>query len=66
LQFVATEIVEHFHLTYFYGIQQIAMKDRLLIDTINPIFIAVTAMAIHHGLSAWTTSELRVPQENIP
>jgi len=36
------------------------MKDRSLIDTINPIFIALTATAIHHCLSAWKTAKFRV------
>jgi hypothetical protein len=39
------------------------MQDRSLIDKINPIFIALTAMAIHHCLSAWNTGEFRVPSE---
>jgi len=39
------------------------MKDRSLIDKINPTFIALTATAIHHCLSAWKTGELRVPPE---
>jgi len=39
------------------------MKDRSLIDKINPTFIALTAMAIHHCQSAWKTGEFRVPPE---
>ena len=39
------------------------MKDRSLIDKINRTFIALTATAIHHCLSAWKTGELRVPPE---
>jgi hypothetical protein len=39
------------------------MKDRSLIGKINPTFIALTATAIHHYLSAWKTGEFRVPQE---
>jgi len=39
------------------------MKDRSLIDNINPTFIALTATAIHHCLSAWKTGEFRVPPE---
>jgi hypothetical protein len=31
------------------------MKDRSLIDKINPTFIAFTATAIHQCLSAWKT-----------
>jgi len=37
------------------------MKDKSLIDSINPTFIALGAMAIHHCLSAWNTDEFRVP-----
>ena len=39
------------------------MKDRSLIDKINLTFIALTATAIHHCLSAWKTGEFRVPPE---
>jgi hypothetical protein len=39
------------------------MNDRSLIDKINPIFIALTATAIHHCLSAWKIVEFRVPPE---
>jgi len=39
------------------------MKDRLLIDTINPTFIALTPTAIHHCLLACKTGEFRVPPE---
>jgi hypothetical protein len=33
------------------------MKDRLLIEKINPKFSALNATAIHHCLSAWKTVE---------
>jgi len=39
------------------------MQDRSLIDKINPTFIAITATAIHHCLSAWKTGEFRVLPE---
>jgi len=39
------------------------MKDRSLIDKINPTFIAVTATAIHHCLSAWKSGKFSVPPE---
>jgi hypothetical protein len=39
------------------------MKDRSLIDKINPIFIALTAMAIHNYVLAWKPSKFRVPAE---
>jgi len=39
------------------------MKDRSLIDKINPTFIALTEPAIHHCLSACKTGEFRVPPE---
>jgi hypothetical protein len=39
------------------------MQDRSLIDEINTTFIAITAMAIDHGLLAWITCEFRVPPE---
>jgi hypothetical protein len=39
------------------------MKDRSLIDKINPTFIALTTTAIHHFLSAWKTGEFRVSPE---
>jgi hypothetical protein len=39
------------------------MKDKSLIDKINPTFIALTATAIHHCLWAWNTGEFRVPLE---
>jgi len=38
-------------------------KDRSLIDKTNPIFIALTATAIHHRLLPWKTGEVRVPPE---
>jgi hypothetical protein len=39
------------------------LKDTALIDTINPTFIARTATAIHHCLSAWNTGQFRLPPE---
>jgi hypothetical protein len=39
------------------------MKDRSLIDKMNPTFIALTATDIHHCLSAWNTGEFRVQPE---
>jgi len=39
------------------------MKDIPLIDKFNPTFIALTAIAIHHCLSAWKTGEFRVLPE---
>jgi hypothetical protein len=39
------------------------MKDRSLIDKINPTLIALTATTIHHCLSAWKTGEFRVLSE---
>jgi len=39
------------------------MIDRLLIDNINLTFIALTAMAVHHCLSAWETGKFIVPSE---
>ena len=59
----ATEIVDLIHQIYFNGIQQMGMNDGSLIDIINPTFITRTTMAIHHCLSAWTTSEFRVRPE---
>ena len=56
-----TEIVNVIHGTNFYGIRQIRIKDRSLIDKINLTFIALTATAIHHCLSAWKSGEFRVP-----
>jgi len=56
-------MVDLIHRTYFYGIRQMGMKDRSLIDIINPTFITLTAMAIHHRLSACKTDEFRVPPE---
>jgi len=55
--------VDLIHWTYFYGIRQLGMKDRSLIDKINLTFIALTATAIHHCLSARKTGEFRVPPE---
>ena len=51
------------HRIYFYGIRQMGMKDRSLNDKINLTFIALTATAIHHCLSAWKTGEFRVLPE---
>jgi hypothetical protein len=42
------------------------MKDRSLIDKINPTFIALTATAIHHYQSAWKTDMFRVQPEFSP
>jgi hypothetical protein len=53
--------VDLIHQIYFYGIWQMGMKDRSLIDKINPTFIALTATAIHHYQSAWKTDVFRVP-----
>jgi len=39
------------------------MKDKSLIDTLNPTFIALTATAINHCLSAWKTCQFTVPPE---
>jgi len=39
------------------------MRDTSLIDTINPGCIALTAIAIHHCLSAWETGMLTDPPE---
>jgi hypothetical protein len=39
------------------------MKDQLLIDTINPTFIALTGMTFHHCVSTWTTGNFMVPPE---
>jgi len=55
--------VDLIHQTYFYGIQQMGMKDRSLIDKINPTFIALNATTIHQRLSAWKTGEFRIPPE---
>jgi len=60
-RFAATTIVVLIHWTYFYGIWQVGMKDRSLIDKINLTFIALTATAIDHCLSAWKTCNFRGP-----
>ena len=39
------------------------MEDRSSIEKINPTFIALTATAIHHCLSAWKTGVFRMPPE---
>jgi len=38
------------------------MKDRSLIEKINPTFFALTTMAMHHYLSACKTGKIWVPQ----
>jgi len=43
-----------------------AMKNRSLTHVINLTLIALTAMAIHHCLSAWKTGDFRVPPEIAP
>jgi len=42
------------------------MKDRPLIDEINPTFIALTAMVMHHYLLAWNAGEFSVLPEFAP
>ena len=42
------------------------MKDRSLIDYINPTFLALTTMGINHCLSACNNVESSVPQEFCP
>jgi len=59
----ATENVYLIHRTYFYGIWQMRMTDRSLIDKINPTFIALTATAIHRCLAAWTPGRFSVLPE---
>jgi len=59
-RFAATEIVDRIHCICFYGIRQMGMKDRSLMDKINPTFIALTATAINHCVSAWKAGEFRV------
>jgi hypothetical protein len=39
------------------------MKDRLLIEIINPIFISLTAPTVHHCLLVNTSGEFTVPPE---
>jgi hypothetical protein len=40
--------------------------DKLLLDKINPIFIALTTTSIHHCLLAWKSGEFRVSPEFSP
>jgi hypothetical protein len=56
-------MVDLIHQIYFYGIRQMGMKDRSLIDKINPTFIALTMTAILHYLLAWKTGKFRVPPD---
>ena len=56
-----THIVDLVHQAYFHCIWHMGMNDRALIDTINLIFIAFNATAIHHCLSVWKSCECRVP-----
>jgi hypothetical protein len=57
------EVVNLIHWTYLYGIHQMGMKDVSLTDKINPTFIALAEMAMHHGLLARKTAEFSVPRE---
>jgi len=59
--FAATQIVDLIHHIYFYGIQHMEIEAWSLIDQINPTFIAFTAQAIHHSLSASKSREFTVP-----
>jgi len=56
-----TEIVDHIHLTWFFGRWQMGMKDRSLIEIINLSFIALTATVIHHCLLACKPGNFMVP-----
>jgi hypothetical protein len=47
------------YLTYFYGIQQMGMKDRSSIDIINPTYIALTTTAIDQCPSVRNLGEVR-------
>jgi len=58
-----TDIVDGIHWTYFYGIGLMGMKDRSLIDKINPTFILLTATTTNRCLLASKTSEFRVPPQ---
>jgi len=62
-QFVVTEIIDFIHLTCFYSISQMEMKDRGLIGKINPTFIALTMTAIYHCLFVWKIGIFRVTPE---
>jgi len=59
-------IVDHISRTYCYGIYPMEIEDSLLIDKINPTFIALTIMAIHHFLSAWKRGEWRITPQSGP
>jgi len=61
--FAANVIVDLTHQTYLYDIQQMRMNYTSLIDTIDPTFISLSATAIYHCLSAWTTGKCRVMSE---
>jgi len=52
--------VDHIHRSDFYGMRLMGMEDTSMIDKINPTFIDLTAMAIHHCQSACETGEFRV------
>jgi len=51
------------HRTYFDGIRHMGMKDISLIDNVILTFIAITATANQHCLSAGKTCKFRVPPE---
>jgi len=55
--------VDFIRQTDFYGIPQIGEKDRSLINEINPTFIVLTKMAIHHCLSDRQAGEFTIPPE---
>ena len=55
--------MDYIHWTYFYGIRQMGMKVRSLIEISNLRLSGLTATAIHHCLSAWNTDEFRVLPE---
>jgi len=59
-EYAATEILDLICRTYFYGIWKMGMKDRFLINIMNPTLIALIAMAIHHCPLAWTMGEFRI------
>jgi len=61
ISFAATVIVDLIRQTYFYGIQQMGMKDTSLIDKIDPTFSTLTTMAIQYCLFAWNTDKFRIP-----
>jgi hypothetical protein len=60
-RFAATQIVDLIHHIYFYGLQHMEIKDRSLSDQFDLPFIAFTAPAIHHSLSASKSREFMVP-----